>query len=474
MSAGSETRRDAGIYVRQSSGKERSIDEQETDSRRDCEAQGWAVREVYADLTSASRFARKDRPDWDRLLRDLEQKRIGVLVMWESSRGDRTLSSWSGLLERCRDHAILIHVVSHGRTYDMANARDWRTLAEDGVDNAYESERISQRVKRAMSANATAGKPHGVTLYGYERIYHPRTRELQEQRPHINHAPIVAELFRRVAEGDPLSRIAEDLNRRGIPSPRGAKWGRATIRQTVTNPGYIGKRASGTKDKPRQVLYDAAWPALVDELTYYAVQRRLSDPARKVTHPGRYKWLLSYLARCGECGAHLSAFGGGRYYGCSEQGCVYILREPLDLYVTESMLRLVRERDAIAVLSTGDDEEVTRARAEVEELGQRLDAYARQAARGEIGERALGIITAELAPLIKAAQARAQAAVIPPALRRLAAAGEHAEAVWKGMPVAAQREVVDMAYTIAVRRATRKVPRGALDTGRVKMKLREG
>src|SRR2546430_17717621 len=114
-----------------------------------------------------------------------------------------------GLLRRCREHSVLIHVITHGRTYDIGNARDWRTLAEDGVDSAYESEKTSVRLKRAMAANAARGRPHGVTLYGYERIYDQHTRQLEVQRPDPRTSPVVREVFARGAGGDPLSRIAE-------------------------------------------------------------------------------------------------------------------------------------------------------------------------------------------------------------------------------------------------------------------------
>ena len=65
----------------------------------------------------------------------------------------------------------------------MANGRDWRNLAEDGVDSGYESEKTSIRVRRTVAAKMQAGEPFGHCPYGYEREYHPRTRELIAQRP---------------------------------------------------------------------------------------------------------------------------------------------------------------------------------------------------------------------------------------------------------------------------------------------------
>ncbi|MQA27708.1 MAG: recombinase family protein, partial [Micromonosporaceae bacterium] len=87
----------AGIYARVSKDKRkrqrgRSVGEQETEARAACERRRWTVAEIYKDEDrSASRFAKKERPDWERLLADLDAGQLDVLVIWEPSRGDRTL-----------------------------------------------------------------------------------------------------------------------------------------------------------------------------------------------------------------------------------------------------------------------------------------------------------------------------------------------------------------------------------------------
>ena len=130
-----------GIVARQSHAKERSIEEQLEVGHARCEAEGWPVAEgaVYVDRVSASRFARQPREDWPRLLADLEAERLGGLWMWESSRGDRDPESWMGFLRRCRDTGTPIYVDTHERLYDIRIPRDWKVLADEGVDSAYES-----------------------------------------------------------------------------------------------------------------------------------------------------------------------------------------------------------------------------------------------------------------------------------------------------------------------------------------------
>jgi hypothetical protein len=77
---------------------------------------------------------------------------MDVVVLWESSRGGRELEEWAAFLNACRRTGTGIYITTHGRLYDMANGRDWRSLAEDGVDSAYESEKTSVRIRRHVAA----------------------------------------------------------------------------------------------------------------------------------------------------------------------------------------------------------------------------------------------------------------------------------------------------------------------------------
>ena len=151
---------------------------------------------------SASRYAHKARTDWPKLLDDVQHDRAGIIWLWESSRGERRASTWLALLEDCRDHGTRIYVETHGRLYDMANPRDWRTLAEDGTDSEYESAQdlaaVSPGRPPARAAAGQAGRARSAL-----RVHPPlragRTdREAdraRRQEPHPDEAPIVVEII---------------------------------------------------------------------------------------------------------------------------------------------------------------------------------------------------------------------------------------------------------------------------------------
>lgn len=242
-----------GRVSQDASREARSVHQQQDKNREACDANGWIIPPggEYQDVGSASRFAARAREDWPRLIQDLDAGRYGVVVMWEPSRGSRRLSEWALFLDTCRDNHILIHVTDHHRTYDLGNPRDWRTLAEDGVDSAYESEKIQRRILRDQQAQAAAGKPHGRVQYGYERVYDEKTGNLAGQKPKYPEAAHVAEIIRRAAAREPLSAIRNDLNTRGVPAPAGGLWTPRTIRRMIRCPVYIGVRPAGETGEQR-------------------------------------------------------------------------------------------------------------------------------------------------------------------------------------------------------------------------------
>ena len=103
-------------------------------------------------------------------------------MLWESSRGDRTLASWAAFLDACRDTGTQIYVTSQDRVFDLANGYDWRALAAEGVDAAFESEKISKRSRRGVAGAVEMGLPYGRIPYGYKRTYTRETGRASQNR----------------------------------------------------------------------------------------------------------------------------------------------------------------------------------------------------------------------------------------------------------------------------------------------------
>lgn len=449
----------AAIYGRNSSAKQKSIDDQQAENRAAVEANGWTVAAELDDPSSASRYATRVRKNWELLLALLPD--IDVVVLWEPSRGDRSLASWATFLDACREHHVRIHAVTHQRTYDPRNPRDYRSLAEDGVDSAYESDKTSQRVRRGQASAAAAGRPHSPTTFGYTRRYDPVTRTFLEQVPHPEQAPVVRDIITSVGRGTPLHQITHRLNAAGTPTHRGgAVWYHSTVRGIASNQAY----RPHPDDPARGIrvhngaLHVGQWPPLVTESEWQAAQAVLGGNsatarrARRDSAPGQIKYLLSgnTAVMTATCGSALAGFpnsaGRGATYGCKADRCASAPMPEVDEYVTRLVVARLARKDARRLWVADDaasraaGEELRRLLAELEEARQ---SFYRP---GGISAEALAGKEAAMTPAIEDARRRSQPAGVPLAALELMEAAkfgaERVRTTWDAFPLPAQREII--------------------------------
>lgn len=469
------------------SGRARSTGEQHAENVRDAESVGVCLGEAYEDNDrSASRYATKVRDDFARLMDDLRAGRFGVdaLWLWESSRGSRKVGEWVELIEECERNAIVIRVTTHGRFYDPRNARDRRSLLEDAVDSEYESSKVSHRTSRTAAAAAAEGRPHGQIPYGYRRVYHEETRELVGQFPHPVEAPVVAELFERIASGHSIRSISVDFAERGIEKRSGGPFSHQQLRTMAVNPTYAGLRVHqpGRKaryhpDRTGQAITKGVWEGIVSEATFYAVQEILTNPARRTSRPGRAKHLLSMIARCGVCGSVVSVTyrddGSGRdierrYYQCHAKGCVKVLADALDDFVTVAVIAYLAREDVYQALkqeSDDDNDDLAAVRDEIAAIKRQLSELADAFARREI---TVGFVARSEPPLLaelEKAEQREQELLTPAVLRGLLTPGADVAQQWEDMPISARRDLLrlllrpDLLGTVTVSRRPDGGPR---------------
>lgn len=444
----------AAIYDRVSIDRRqgRSVAEQSVENRAVCAEHGWSIVAEHKDNDrSASRHARRVRESWPLVLADIESGRVDVLVLWESSRGDRELESWARLLNTCRRLGLLIHITSHDRTYDVRKARDWKTLAEEGVANAYASEETSLRIKRSKAAAAAAGRPPGKRPFGYRREYDSDTGELLRQIINEEQAELIREAARRILAGETTHTVAQDFNARGIPTPRGGRaWDLSQVKRIVTLPVYAGKRVHRG-----EVVGDGQWPAILDELTYYACVSKLSDPARRTHRETAVTHLLSGIA-VGACGGRTVVQKNRSFlaYLCVGDFCVSRKEAWVDAYVVGAATGFLARADAVDLLADGQVAETAKAaQVETERLRGELNAHYTHAAAGQLSPGGLVRMEALLLPQIKAAERRARSVSVAPLLRQVARP-DIAE-TWDDLPLTARREVIRSLVTVRILPARR-------------------
>lgn len=439
----------AVIYTRVSSDpndRGRSVSEQESECRAVCERNGWDIVAVFSDNDrSASRYATKERPEYRRVIECVEAGGCDVLVTWEASRGQRDLLAYARLRDLCERRGVLLSY--SGRTYDMTEADDRFGTGLDALLAERESDQTRKRVLRAVRSNATKGRPHGRLLYGYRREYDPVTRELIRQVPDDETAAIVREAARRVLDGETPYAVAQDFNRRGIPTPTngGRGWDLTQIKRLCVNPGYVGKRVHRGK-----VVGDATWPAILDEATHHALISRLGDPKRRTQRDSAVRHLLSGLATCGVCDGRIRVQKNRGFlaYLCVDGFHVSRREDLADAVVEGVTIARLQQPDLLELMTAEDDGDVAAALTEAREKRARLEGFYDSAAAGDLTPAALARIEARLLPEIDAAQKRARRVALSPVVADTAGPG--AAPRWAELSLPQKREVINTLMRVRI------------------------
>lgn len=367
----------AVIYCRVSSdtsGRGRSVEEQELECRQICERNGWTVAEVLIDNDmGASRWSKGDnRPAFQRLPEVLQPG--DVLVYWEPSRTTRDLGAFVDLRDLCADRGVFWCV--SGKLMDPTKGDDRFAAGLDALLAEKEAEQSRERVMRAMRKNASDGRPHGFAPYGYTYVRDPQSGKVTARVPHPEHAPIMQEIATRFLKGESLYAITADLNARNVPTPKnGASWLSSSISQMLKNKTYAGLRTY-----KGEVSASGNWPPLIDPEEFEKIQILLSDPSRTTNRGRPARHLLTGIAVCGVCGGPLVRLKREPHhrYACKFKRCVTRRQDMVDRVVREAVIRTLSNEPVRMNPDPEGDTDRLRALAEVQALELRLRALSDQ------------------------------------------------------------------------------------------------
>nr|WP_281373651.1 recombinase family protein [Haloechinothrix aidingensis] len=316
-----------------------------------------------------------------------------------------------------------------------------------------------------MHAKAVAGNPHGKWKFGYRRVYDEHTRELLRQEINEDEAWIVREIVQRCLEGEPTSRIADDLNRREVPTPemfrrerlgleyQQYKWVRTQIRRIAIDPYYASQRVHHG-----QVVADGTWPRLVADRDHEVLVAKLNDPTRRTTRDYTPKHLLVGIALCGfvfddgqVCDARMHRIKnrGCPSYICSVRYHVSRQQAKSDAFVEETILRRFERSDAAQLFAPPENGEEYQLADELRTLEARLESFADQAADGSISPDSLARIEAKLQPRIRELREQLRPKTVSSEVTELLQANSPRE-LWDRWPLHKKRAAIRAVCTVRI------------------------
>ncbi|MCD8376886.1 MAG: recombinase family protein [Oscillospiraceae bacterium] len=305
--------------------------------------QGWEVYNIYSDDDYAGSDRR--RPEFNRLLKDAEQRRFDVVLCKTQSRFTRELE----LVEKYI-HGLFplwgIRFVSIVDNADTANKGNKKSRQINGLVNEWYLEDMSENIKSVLTNRRQNGYHIGAfALYGYAKD--------PDQKGHLiideEAAAVVREVFVMFSQGYGKTAIARSLNDRGIPNPTEYKrrkglrykspetrnstlWKYFSISDMLTNEIYIGNMVQGkygsvsyktkqNKPRPRSewIVVEGTHEPIIDRALWDRVQALIAQKAKPFTN-GKIG-LFARKARCANCGYVMRSskcHGEQRYLQCPE------------------------------------------------------------------------------------------------------------------------------------------------------------
>ena len=324
----------AAIYCRLSQddgsvGESGSIQTQRTLLTQYCEEHGITIGGYYCDDGwSGTNF---ERPDFKRMLDDIEAGKINMVVVKDLSRFGREYAQMGMYIEHYFEQKG-VRFLSVAENIDSANGLDNLVLPFTNVINSFYARQSSSKTKAAFQARARAGMFIGSRApFGY--IKDPNDNHHLIVDPPA--ADVVRDIFRMFADGVGYVRMAKILRERGVLNPQAYfnqnnpdyfksdywrqphDWHPTSIRVILNNPVYLGKtvfgrtKTKGFFDKSRVHTDEEDW-IVVDDTHEALITQELWDTVhqmmaarRRENGKGEVQPFIG-LVKCAGCGSALN------------------------------------------------------------------------------------------------------------------------------------------------------------------------
>jgi site-specific DNA recombinase len=268
------------IYTRVSTDQGLEQDFNSLDAQREaCEAyiksqahEGWRlVRDRYDDGGYSG--GSMERPALQKLLIDLQARRIDVIVVYKVDRLTRSLADFAKLVETFDAHGVSF--VSVTQSFNTTTSMGRLTLNVLLSFAQFEREVTGERIRDKIAASKKKGMwMGGVVPLGYR---------VEERALHVveDHAAIVRCLFRRYLEAGSVVRLKQQLDAEGVRIPiridgcgrstGGGLLSRGHVYKLLSNPIYVGRIAH------KGQVHEGQHPPIVPQELWEQVQRGLRD-----------------------------------------------------------------------------------------------------------------------------------------------------------------------------------------------------
>ena len=286
------------------------------------------IDEYVDDGVSGTTF---ERSGFQRMISDIEQKRINMVITKDLSRLGREYIQTGYYIENYFPEHMVRYVAINDGIDTFSNSTSNDVTPFKSIMNDMYAKDISKKVRSVIKEKQKKGE-YMCTIppYGYKKDISQKNHLVIDE----NVVYVVKDIFKMYLDGNSVYKIRDYLNNNKIQSPSGyvknlseiKKWNSVTILNILANKAYIGTTVSNKrtnisyKSKKRikvpekeYIITENTHEAIIEKEDFEKVQFLLAK--KSINKKNKHEYLFRGLIKCKTChsnlevGAKLTAYG---------------------------------------------------------------------------------------------------------------------------------------------------------------------
>ena len=303
-----EEKKVAGLYIRVSTEDQAregfSLPEQEKRLRAMCEYKNYEVYDVYEERGISAKTGNY-RPEFERLLQDVRDKKVNTIVVLKLDRLTRSVSDWEKILIFLEENDAYLDCANDEINTTNANGKMISRILTSVSQQ--EIERTSERTKIGLAGAIKVGHiPHQAPL-GYKH---------EDKKLVIDYATkdVAIRIFNMYHDGLSYKKISNILNEEKVLGK--TNWRDSTILNILENPIYKGDFIHGRRTKHPTYYFDVVEPLVSKE---YWEECQVQQKKNSRSFQRTLTYLFMQKLKCPKCkrilgGKATTKKNGNSYY----------------------------------------------------------------------------------------------------------------------------------------------------------------
>lgn len=303
-----EEKKVAGLYIRVSTEDQAregfSLPEQEKRLRAMCEYKNYEVYDVYEERGISAKTGNY-RPEFERLLQDVRDKKVNTIVVLKLDRLTRSVADWEKILTFLEENDAYLDCANDEINTTNANGKMISRILTSVSQQEIES--TSERTKIGLAGAIKVGHiPHQAPL-GYKH---------ENKKLVVDYATkdVVIRIFNMYHDGLSYKKISNILNEEKVLDK--TNWRDSTILNLLENPIYKGDFIHGRRTKHPTYYFNVVEPLVSKE---YWEECQVQQKKNSRSFQRSLTYLFMQKLKCPKCkrilgGKATTKKNGNSYY----------------------------------------------------------------------------------------------------------------------------------------------------------------